>query len=270
MTDGAVSRRPHLTNSPLVLTLCEIRFSPVLAMEQHVPAIQEHLRTNGFPDYTVTTQQQIQFGGEGGVLLQPSVRWSFTSADKTRVLTLTTSSIALQVTDYRTFEDFLESLRLVVDVLKSEIQPGYADRIGLRYVDPLENVGADLTPFFTEAVTTFRPEQLDVKSLLSSQQILARTDVGQLLIRMNQVENTPILPPDLLTPDFPALNVPRSGIHAILDIDSSDESRTEFEFDVIEARLWAVHGPASAGFWNSVTDHAKQQWGMVLEEEGNE
>jgi len=270
MTDGAVSRRPHLEHSPLVLTLCEIRFSPVLAIDQHVPAIQDHLRNNGFPDYSVATQQQIQFGSGGGVQLQPSLRWSFASADKKRVMTLTTSSIALQVTDYRTFEDFQEPLRLVVDVLSREVQPSYADRIGLRYVDAVVNVGPDLTGIFTEAVTTFRPDELGVESLLSSQQILARSAVGQLLIRMNQVENTPILPPDLLTPDFPQLGVAKRGIHAILDIDSSDESRTAFEFDVIERRLWSVHGPASAAFWKSVTPEAMKQWGLVPSDQAGE
>ncbi|WP_084507474.1 TIGR04255 family protein [Arthrobacter sp. TB 26] len=270
MTDVAVSRRPHLEHSPLVLVLCEIRFSPVLAIDQHVTAIQDHLRNNGFPDYSVATQQQIQFGVDGGVQLQPSLRWSFASADKKRVMTLTTSSIALQVTDYRTFEDFQEALRLVVDVLSREVQPGYADRIGLRYVDAVVNVGSDLTEIFTEAVTTFSPEELGVESLLSSQQILARSAVGQLLIRMNQVENTPILPPDLLTPDFPQLAAAKPGIHAILDIDSSDESRTAFNFDVIEPRLWSVHGPASAAFWKSVRPEALKKWGLVPSDQTGE
>ena len=257
MTDVAAPRRPHLEHSPLVLVLCEIRFSPVLAIDRHVTAIQDRLRNNGFPDYSVATQQQIQFGAEGGVQLQ------FASADKKRVMTLTTSSIALQVTDYQTFEDFQEPLRLVVDVLSREVQPSYADRIGLRYVDAVVDVGSDLTEIFTEAVTTFSPEELGVESLLSSQQILARSAVGQLLIRMNQVENTPILPPDLLTPDFPQLAAVKPGIHAILDIDSSDESRTAFNFDVIEPRLWAVHGPASAAFWKSVRPAAMEKWGLV-------
>ena len=243
-----------------MLVLCEIRFSPVLAIDRHVTAIQDRLRNNGFPDYSVATQQQIQFGAEGGVQLQPSLRWSFASADKKRVMTLTTSSIALQVTDYQTFEDFQEPLRLVVDVLSREVQPSYADRIGLRYVDAVVDVGSDLTEIFTEAVS---PEELGVESLLSSQQILARSAVGQLLIRMNQVENTPILPPDLLTPDFPQLAAVKPGIHAILDIDSSDESRTAFNFDVIEPRLWAVHGPASAAFWKSVRPAAMEKWGLV-------
>lgn len=270
MTDVTASRRRHLEHSPLVLVLCEIRFSPVLAIDQHVTAIQDSLRNNGFPDYSVATQQQIQFGAEGSVQLQPSLRWSFTSADKKRVITLTTSSIALQVTDYRTFEDFQEPLRLVVDVLSREVKPSYADRIGLRYVDAVVNVGSDLTEVFTEAVTTFSPEDLGVDSLLSSQQILARSTVGQLLIRMNQVEDTPILPPDLLTPDFPQLAAAKPGIHAILDIDSSDESRTPFNFDVIEPRLWAVHGPASVAFWKSVRPAAMEKWGLVPSDQTGE
>jgi uncharacterized protein (TIGR04255 family) len=270
MTDGARSRRPHLEHAPLVLVLCEIRFSPVLAIDQHVPAIQDHLRNNDFPDYSVITQQQIQFGAGGGVQLQPSLRWSFASADKKRVMTLTTSSIALQVTDYRTFEDFQEPLRLVVDVLSREVQPSYADRIGLRYVDAVVDVGSDLTGIFTEAVTTFSPEELGVDSLLSSQQILARSAVGQLLIRMNQVENTSILPPDLVTPDFPELGAAKPGIHAILDIDSSDESRTAFNFEAIEPRLWSVHGPAITAFWKSVRPEAKKKWGLVLSDQAGE
>jgi uncharacterized protein (TIGR04255 family) len=119
-----------------------------------------------------------------------------------------------------------------------------------------------MSDFFNESVLSFSAEDLGVKSLLSNQQVLAETERGHLLIRMNQVQNAPLLPPDLNAPEFASLTAPRGGIHAILDIDSSDEGRGDFTFSALEERLWAVHKHASSAFWKSVTEKATTLWGM--------
>ena len=204
-------------------------------------------------------QFQLALGGEPS--FQATSRWVFTSKDNSQTVTLTTEGMSLQTTSYDDFEAFLATLRGAVEVVAQIAEPSFADRIGLRYVDAVPNVGEKLSDFFNETVLTFSAEQLGVISLLSSQHIVAKTEAGHLQIRMNQVENAPLLPPDLITPELASVTAPRDGVHAILDIDSSDERRSDFTWKLIEERLWAVHAYAGSAFWKSITENARTVWG---------
>ncbi|TFB71899.1 TIGR04255 family protein [Cryobacterium glaciale] len=254
--------RAKLENSPLILVLCEIRFAPVLAIEKFVPDIQEQLRLRGFPGYKASSLQQIQLSAQGPSF-QEIPRWVFTSQDGSQILTLTTESVSLQVTKYHDFEAFLELLHVAVDVIASVVKPMFAGRVGLRYVDAVVNIDTQDGEYFDRAVLSFEPKDLGVISLLSSQQVLARTHVGQLTIRMNQVQNSPLLPPDLQSPELDQLSSVQVGVHAILDIDSSDEGQSDFTPAALQERLWAVHVPANSAFWKSITPYAKEKWGMT-------
>lgn len=254
--------RPKLEYSPLILVLCEVRFAPVLAIEKFIPEMQEQLRLRGFPGFKASSLQQIHLSSQGPSFLEIP-RWVFTSKDETQILTLTTESVSLQVTRYDDFEAFLEVLHVAVDVIESIVKPMFAGRVGLRYVDAIAKIGSKGSEYFDAAVLSFEPSDLGVISLLSSQQVLARTDVGQLIIRMTQVENATLLPPDLQSPELDSLSTVESGVHAILDIDSSDDRQSDFTFSSLEERLWTVHVPAISAFWSSITPYAKTKWGMT-------
>lgn len=254
--------KKKLADSPLLVVLTEIRFAPILTIGALVPSIQDRLRKVGFPGFSAGKVHQIQFNLNGGEpAFEEKPRWAFTSADGDVVVTLTSEAISIQTTQYEDFERFLELVRPAVEVVATAAEPSYAERIGLRYVDAVQNIGNRSSDFFTETVLSFSPGDLGVQSLLSSQHIFATTDVGHLQIRMSQVENAPLLPPDLNSPELASIGSAREGVHAILDIDSADEKRSEFSWDKVEGRLWAVHAYASTAFWKSITDQARTAWG---------
>ncbi|CAM5396882.1 TIGR04255 family protein [Leifsonia shinshuensis] len=255
-----------LENSPLIAVLTEVRFAPILTIQEFIPTIQDRLRRTGFPGFSSSTVHQFQIGPNGQPSLQAVPRWVFTSKDNSQILSLTAEGISLQTTAYDDFEAFLLLIKDALEVVSGVIEPSYADRIGLRYVDAVPNIGKRLSQYFNETVLSFTAEELGVISLLFSQHIVAKTEVGHLQIRMNQVENVPLLPPDLITPELASVAVPREGVHAILDIDSSDESRSDFVWAVIEQRLWAVHSHASSAFWKSITKEARDAWGEIATE----
>jgi uncharacterized protein (TIGR04255 family) len=256
--------KSKLANSPLILALAEIRFSPVLVMEHYIPAIQETLRRGGFPGFMPATTQQIQFIGDSGPTMQTSTRWLFTSIDGSDVVTLSTESLSFHTRNYDDFETFMQSLQRVIDAVAVSAEPSFVQRVGLRYVDAIPAMGEDLSNYFNESIRSFTAADLGVKSLLLNQQIVADTDHGHLLIRMSQVKDGPLLPFDLNALEFAELTIPRDGVHAILDIDSSDERRGEFSFETLEERLWGVHSVASTAFWKSITDRAAAEWGKSV------
>ena len=259
-----MTRAPHekrmLHRSPLILVLTEIKFAPILAMANMIPSIQEELRRKGFPGFSTTVLHQFQLGANAEPPFQATSRWVFTSKDAVETVTMTTDAVSLQTTRYSDFESFLDLVGSVVDVLARTVEPSFADRIGLRYVDAVPEIGDQMADYFNETVLSFSAEDLGVKSLLSSQHILAETESGRLQIRVNQVQDQPLLPLDLLSPELADISRPRAGVHAVLDIDSSDEQRSDFNWESIEARLWAVHAPASSAFWKAVTNNALTLW----------
>lgn len=252
----------RLRADPLALVLCEVRFSPVLSIESHVPVIQEHLRKSGFPGFDRAVEHQFELVPSGPPRLTTHNRWIFRGVEKGQVVSLSTSAVNLQVVEYTKFEDFLEVLGPVIQSLADTAAPAFHDRIGIRYINAVENAGDRMSDFFHESVLSFSAEDLGVESLLTSQQLIGKTPRGQVVIRMNQVEDAPLLPPDLLGPVFPELARKRQGIHAILDIDGADMTRGRFALDDIEERLWDIHAYTELAFWRSTTDVAHREWGL--------
>jgi uncharacterized protein (TIGR04255 family) len=250
------------------MVLCDVRFSPVLTMENHIAAIQDVLRRTGYPGYDRAAMQQLEFLTDGPPKFSTDMRWFFRSKDRKRVASLSTSSVTLQVTDYSQFEFFLAALEPVISAVQDTVQPAFHERVGLRYVNAVENAGRNLDRLFRETVLSFTAEELGVSSLLTAQQAIGTTESGQIVLRMNQVENTPLLPLDLISQEFPELSRPREGVHALLDIDGSTTEHGEFSFRDIEARLWSIHDYTERGFWKSTTSTAHKEWGLVDDDKG--
>lgn len=244
------------------MVLCDVRFSPVLTMENHIATIQDVLRRNGYPGYDRAAMQQLELVADGPPKFSSDTRWFFRSRDRDRVASLSTSSVTVQVTDYTQFESFLEILEPVIDAVQEVAAPEFHERIGLRYVNAIENAGK-LDQMFRETVLSFTAEDLGVSSLLTTQQAIGRTETGQIVFRMNQVEDTPLLPLDLISPEFPELSRPREGVHAILDIDGSETQYGDFTYEGIEARLWRIHESTERVFWKSTTPAAHKKWGLI-------
>ena len=55
-------RYAPLSAQPLILVLCQVRFSPVRQMTRYTPAIQDAFRRAGFPIERAGKVRQVTFG----------------------------------------------------------------------------------------------------------------------------------------------------------------------------------------------------------------
>jgi uncharacterized protein (TIGR04255 family) len=136
----------HLDDAPLKVALVQIRYLPVHAVEkpERVADFEALL-----PDSYVAQPRQIsqgfsfQIGGglEGAPLpIPPETMWPFRDEERGWALSLSSSSIGLEsIERYQHFPDFLSELEVVLAALAQTFSPKLRTRIGLRYVNQIED-----------------------------------------------------------------------------------------------------------------------------------
>lgn len=129
-------------NPPLVLTICQVRFPPVLSIVE--AAFVAPFQRAIYGDYPMTIQGtdiELQFGfGTGTLTLQQgrqSALWQFSDHDDNWKVVLAQDFLSLETRGYSHFEDFLDRLQKVLTVLVQHIHPSVVTRIGLRYINEI-------------------------------------------------------------------------------------------------------------------------------------
>jgi uncharacterized protein (TIGR04255 family) len=242
--------------------LGQVKISPILKMPDFVPEIQEGLRSRGFPGYGLRTIQEISFGPV--VQASQSERWLFANRQKTRSVILARDFVVIATSAYDGFDEFVETLKGVLEIVGAATSPGYSDRLGLRYVD-LIRTGPDesLADYLQPGVRGLRPADLGASSALQQMQIQASTSVGTLTVRLWQNTDGRILPPDISGDEVvPRLVAPPAGeLLTILDIDHFSEREREFEPSALISEMWALHDGTDRAFRSVVTEEAMSRWG---------
>ena len=137
--------------TPLVETLCQLRFPTILSINTKEPAdFQEAVRRD-FPRYSVrnenlppkvinpgTPQQRLE-------PQQPIKNHQFLSEDNLWKINLTRNFIALSTLRYTTWEDFAQRLDKPLAHFFQIYQPAPFERIGLRYVNAFSRQRLGLT-----------------------------------------------------------------------------------------------------------------------------
>ena len=139
-------RYKPLSAQPLVLVLCQVRFSPVPQMDQHIPTIHEVFRRRGFPIDRAGKVHQVTFtpSATTPVQLTERQRWDYRNKDETWSILLTQDTVILQTTAHTRFEDFAERVQLAVHTVLAESEHdrlGVVHRVGLRYIDVVRASG---------------------------------------------------------------------------------------------------------------------------------
>lgn len=127
--------------SPLVETVCQLRFPTILSIDAKEPAdFQEAIRRE-FPRYAMREerlpQRILNPGTPQQSLEQPQTikNYTFVSADNLWKLNLTRNFIALSTLRYTRWEDFAQRLDKPLAQFIQLYQPAPFERIGLRYVN---------------------------------------------------------------------------------------------------------------------------------------
>lgn len=144
--DIDVPERVGFEQSPLVLTVCQVRYSPMLAVS-HPPAVAPFQQAI-MDQYPIAAQQQeqnVQIHVEGNPdLNQASIQsslgaiaWRFGDLDETWTVVLTPEFLTLETRVYRDFSDFADRMERLLGALDKTIHPVVGLRIGLRYVNEI-------------------------------------------------------------------------------------------------------------------------------------
>jgi uncharacterized protein (TIGR04255 family) len=130
---------------PLVLALCQIRFTPILSVTDpvQVAPIQRGLYDHYPLLEELADSIELQLPG-----LQVSSRphgsgmkrWKFRDASDDWNLILSTDFVSLETRQYNEFGDFLDRLREALDALVNTFQKPVGTRIGLRYINEIRDI----------------------------------------------------------------------------------------------------------------------------------
>lgn len=249
MTTKRTCRYVPLGKNPLVLVLCQVRFSPVRKMGDYIPGIQEAFRRHGFPIERAGKIQQLTIT-PAGVRTDEQERWEYRTKDELWSVTVLQDSVVLQTTGYGRFEDFAERLEAAVrNVLEQTEQDkfGLIQRVGLRYIDLIqprdgENYRDYLRPGFhgaSDAPFATGSHRLYVESV-------GRTDVGDtvgtMVLRVAQNDQGFDLPPDLVggAPRFQP-RAKAGEVVTLVDMDHFIEGKFDPVAAWVTARAYAMH-----------------------------
>lgn len=248
-----------LDSCPLVFTLAQVRFSPVLVMDEYIPRIQEALRQEGYPKFAAESIGEIVIGPQPSI--GSTARWLFVNKQADKSVVLSPTFVAVETTNYDVFDSLLADLVKVVDILRNVVQVEFVERLGLRYVNLVRpSAGESVADYVKPGLLGLTPEELGVENVVQRHESRARTPYGQLVVRLLQGDR--ILPPDL---DSTALKVERTietdETATLLDIDHFSVGEWNFDNSEVSSAMWELHEFTDAAFRTAVTAYAMKAWG---------
>jgi uncharacterized protein (TIGR04255 family) len=254
-----------LTDSPLVLVLCQVRFAPILAIGDYFPRIQDRLRLRGYP-LAKNTPVQESLLTPTGLTSHRRDRWQVANKASTQSVVVTENFLVLQTTAYSSFDAFVAELGLALETLATEVKQLLIQRIGLRYVDLVRDRGDETwTDFIQPGLHGIRSDAF--ADLTQSQlfQSVANTSTGTMIVRLFQNREGQVLPPDLAATDDlqrrPTTALRPNELLTILDLDHFSEHEQEYTPGWVEQQAWALHDGLDRVFRQSlVTPRALEVW----------
>lgn len=259
-----------MENAPVYFTLAQVRFNPILKLEEYLPTIQEKMRATHFPDFKRETIQQLvlQFGSpsDGGQIQAPSVtpqaRCVFGDIDRTTEFVLEHNALALHTTAYDTSDTFFKLLLDGLSIIHDTLRLDFTERVGLRYFDAvLPKAGESLTEYLTPEVLG-PSHKFNDKLLHSYSETVTVNITGQLVSRVIIQDGRVGLPLDIATlaPQINPRFTEPVGRHAILDTDAFYEQREPFSLERLNSKLVALHAEIEKSFNATVTPFANSVW----------
>ena len=148
-----------LGRSPLVRVVAQVRFPQLVAMVE--PDISEAMLRIGralaaeYPIYSQQHETILSLGPDGVTQTQGASVSQYRSGDDRWRVTVGQAFISLEDWSYTTRGEFVERLGAALAAFSGEIAPPYAERVGVRYINRIDD-----QPALDRIVELVRPEVL--------------------------------------------------------------------------------------------------------------
>lgn len=132
-------------NNQLLEVICQLRFPPILTINEKMPAdFQEEIRGD-FPQFSVRVENVPNGPGQPPANPPRTINnYHFVSADGKWKLNLTQNFIALSTIEYTDWRTFAGKLDKPLGHFIQRYHPAYFERVGLRYMNAISRKSLDL------------------------------------------------------------------------------------------------------------------------------
>ncbi|MEH1996981.1 TIGR04255 family protein [Nostoc sp.] len=253
----------RLQRSPLVYVLAQIVISPILSMQDYIPAIQERLRNKGYIKYKNIPTQEIILAPQ--IQITSINRWFFSNKNDEEAVIISPYFIVFETTNYDVFDTFVQSFKEILLIFQEVTNVSLAERIGLRYVDVIRPIeGQTLSDYLQPGLLGISAEKFGAEKSKSLYRFEtnALTSVGQIALRLSQADNGSYLPPDIVLEAVKSgIKIEQGEIVTVLDVDNFSLQQRDFVADDLIESLWQLHDYSDRAFKSAVTPKALSIWG---------
>ncbi|MCC5835439.1 MAG: TIGR04255 family protein [Opitutales bacterium] len=252
----------HLPQSPLIFVLGQVRFAPVLSMEEKIPAIQDSLRKNGFPRLSVREIEITKRDANGKTEIERRKQWEFINKEKWASVLIDTDFIVFQVTRYKLFEHYISEFKGILDTFAHHAKPDLVQRIGLRYVDlVIPRDDQKLESYLSPSLRGFSIQGGEHREAFRCESVTQTGDNSRFIHRYMEANNGFGFPPDLLPISLSFdLDLNLNSPFGLLDMDHFMHVDNDFSVQEIIKNFWALHDLQTKAFAASVTKTAMNEW----------
>lgn len=252
-----------MNNAPVFFTLAQVRFNPLLKLNEYLPTIQEKFRIERFPDFREEQVRLFSFQ-HGAQSASLQLRYILGDVAGSSSFVLDVNSLTFQTSAYKTFTEFSESVEKGLNILNSSLESGldYVARVGIRYFDAVQpREQESLSDYLIPEIMSLSAKTSGLVHSLS--ETVSISPHGKLVTRVIIRDGQLGLPTDLLplASSLDSRFTLFSGRHAILDSDAYNEQRqAPFDISKVMSNLVGLHDDIDQSFKQLVTDHALVVW----------
>jgi uncharacterized protein (TIGR04255 family) len=247
-----------LSRAPLERVLMQVRFSPVLRIEQRdgIAIFQDQIRAD-YPLFEQITAQQLRIelaGGAPNLLPVTTSAWQFENADRSHRLTIGAESATLEALNYEGRGAFLARWIEILARLQATYGPGLSMRTGARYVNRLDGDAlVHLTELVEPNFVGVAQPQLRDHVLHALSEAALKVDEGNATLRWGILEAGTTIDPSLLEQI--------SHPSWILDIDVYAQEQATFDVERLAETFEGLAKRAYALFRYAMKDSALSYFG---------
>lgn len=250
-----------LERHQLAQVICQVRFSPVLRLNQQeeVAPFQEEVRAR-YPGFVLEPAVALMITPQGVVQQDSgSKNYRFADVEAGVVLVLGVDFVAIETRDYVAIEDVIERIRDAVSLVQRFYSPAQRTRLGLRFTNELRFEAADVQTQVREALN---PQLLgplgdpDLAAAVETTQsvIHLRTEAGnmlQVIHGLNPQGGTTVLPMPGTTP----ARVPQEPFY-LLDFDAYASDPVALSADAVAEQAMVFNDQIRTLFaWSTTPEY---------------